>query len=320
MSRLPKEVEKQAELADQIYNQVYGTPNGEPTPTAPAPAEPAQADSAQPNTADQQPSAPETEPAAAEEQTKNQDKPADEGGDIDHWRQRAKVAEGRLAKEMPRMAQTIRELKDQLSKAEEKVTSLEASQASPAPSPIKPEEVEQYGAEFIDMVKRVARAENPGVDGNVKKQLEEVSEQQRRVARQAFFAELNRDAPQWEKLNTDQDFLDHLSGLDPYTGRPRQELFDDAYEKLDAWRIANFFNNFEQSRQPTPVTPPPSRADQVVPNASRAGAPPPPAKRNWTTQDVARFYADVRRGAISEDEAARIEQDIFAAQAEGRLR
>ena len=76
------------------------------------------------------------------------------------------------------------------------------------------------------MVKRVARAENPGVDGDVKKQLDKVTEQQRQVARQTFFAELNRDAPQWERLNTDQDFLNWLTGLDPYTGRSRQELFE----------------------------------------------------------------------------------------------
>lgn len=320
MSKLPKAVEKQAELADQIYQQVYGTPTGEPTPPAPAPAEPAPADSAQPVATDTPQGAPNEEPAAAADQPKNQDKPADEGGDLDHWRQRAKVAEGRLAKEMPRMAQTIRELKDQLQEATAKVASLEAAQSNPPPSPLKPEEVEQYGPEFIDMVKRVARAESPGVTPDVKKQLEEVTEQQRRVARQAFFAELNRDAPQWEQLNTDQGFLNYLSGLDPYTGRPRQELFDDAYEKLDAWRIANFFNSFVQDRPKAPETPPPSRADQVVPNASRAGAPPPPAKKFWTTQEIARFYADVRRGAIDEGEAARIEQDIFAAQTEGRLR
>lgn len=319
MPRLPKAVEKQAELADQIYQQVYGTPDT--TPPAPAPSQPATAEQADPQPEAAPASAPEQELAKPEEQPQTQEKPPDEGGDLDHWRQRAKVAEGRLTKEQPRMAQTIRELKDQLSDANSKIAALEAAQSSPAPSPIKPEEVEQYGAEFIDMVKRVARAESPGIDGNVKKQLEQVTAQQRQVARQQFFETLNRDAPQWEQLNTDQNFLDHLSGLDPYTGRPRQEIFDDAYEKLDAWRIANFFNAYEQSRQKNPEPDKaPSRADQVVPNVSRAGTPPPPAKKMWTTNEVARFYADVRRGAINEADAARIEQDIFAAQSEGRLR
>lgn len=316
MSRLPRAVEKQAELAEQAYQQAYGTPDGT-TPPAPAPAvDPAPAEPTEPKPTESVDSAPPAEPAKTDQPPA--DKPADESGDLDHWKQRAKVAEGRLAKEMPRMAQTIRELRDQLATAEQKVASLE----TPAPTNdgIKPEEVEQYGAEFIDMVKRAAKSAN-GVDGDVKKQLEQVTEAQRRVARQAFFESLNRDAPQWEQLNTDQDFLNHLAGLDPYTGRPRQELFDDAYEKLDAWRIANFFNSFEQSRQPSTESRPPSRADQVVPSSTRAAQPSAaPAKRVWTTEDVARFYDDVRRGKIAEAEAARIESDIFAAQSEGRFR
>jgi len=316
MSRLPRAVEKQAELADQAYQQAYGTPDGT-TPPAPAPTvKPAPADTTPPQPTEPVSSAPAEDPAKTSQPPA--DKPADESGDLDHWKQRAKVAEGRLAKEMPRMAQTIRDLRDQLASAEQKVASLESTPVATNDG-IKPEEVEQYGAEFIDMVKRAAKSAT-GVDGDVKKQLEQVTEAQRKVARQAFFASLNQDAPQWEQLNTDQDFLNYLAGLDPYTGRPRQELFDDAYEKLDAWRIANFFNSFAQSRQPSAESRPPSRADQVVPSSTRTASPPSPTKRMWTTEGIARFYDDIRRGKVTEAEAARIESDIFAAQSEGRLR
>lgn len=318
MPKLPKAVEKQAELADEIYNQVYGTPKEAPPSEAPAPAAPESTDSKPTDTTEQPASAPQE--GLAEPDAQAEEYPDDETVTPAEWRRRAKTAEGRLTKEQPRMAQTIRELKDQLFDAQAKIARLEADKAKPPPSPVKPEEVEQYGEDFIDMVKRVARAENPGVDGDVQKQLEQVTQRQRQVARQQFFESLNRDAPQWEKLNSNQAFLDHLAGLDPYTGRPRQELFDDAYEKLDAWRIANFFNAFSESRQQVPEPKPRSREDQVVPNASRAGAPPPPAKKMWTTSEVARFYSDVRRGAISDEDAARIESDIFAAQSEGRLR
>lgn len=313
MPRLPKSVEKQAELADQIYQQAYGTPQQPPeapkaeaTPSAPeTDTPPAAADSAPP-----------VEPAKAEP-----DKTADtsDEGDLNHWKQRAKVAEGRLTKEMPRMAQTIRELKDQVGDLQAKLRDAESKPATTANTGVKPEEVEQYGPEFIDMVKRVAANAAPGVDANLQEQVKQVAEQNRRVVRQQFFEQLGRDAPQWEKLNTNEDFLAYLSGLDPYTGRPRQELFDDAYEKLDAWRIANFFNSFAESRYSEPEPAKPSLADQVVPTANKA-VKPPPSKKMWTTAEVARFYDEVRRGVHSEDAAARIEQDIFAAQSEGRLR
>jgi hypothetical protein len=314
MPRLPKSVEKQAELADQIYQQAYGTPQQPPeapkaaeTPSAPP------ADSTPPAPAD---SAPSAEPAKAEPE-----KPAEpsEEGDLNHWKQRAKVAEGRLTKEMPRMAQTIREMKDQIADLQTKLREAEAKPAAPADAGVKPEEVEQYGKDFIDMVQRVARNATPGVDPNLQAQVKEVTETQRRVARQQFFDQLGREAPQWEALNTDEGFLAYLGGLDPYTGRPRQELFDDAYEKLDAWRIANFFNSYNESRRVEPESPKPSLADQVVPSANKANKP-PPSKKVWTTADVARFYDELRRGVHTQDEAARIEQDIFAAQKEGRLR
>ena len=314
MPRVNKNVEKQAELADKAYQEMYGTP------TAPAEAPVQQSEPVQAVPLEPQPiteaSAPPVEPAATEI-SEPAPQPIEQSGDINHWMQRAKVAEGRLAKEMPRMAQSIRELKDQLSEAQ--------SRPEPAAAPsssndgIKPEEIEQYGAEFIDMVKRAAKSQQTPADEGLKKQLETITEQQRSVARSQFFESLNRDAPQWEKLNTDQKFLDHLTSLDPYSGKQRQEIFDDAYEKLDAWRIANFFNAFTDTQQPQAETPRPSFANQVVPSASKSHSA-PPARKIWNTQEVARFYDDVRRGAVNPEQANQIEQDIFAAQSDGRLR
>ena len=314
MPRLPKSVEKQAELADKIYQEAYGPPQStSEAPKAPEAAPPVPAETT-PATTD---SAPVQEPAKAEP-----DKPVEppEDGDLNHWKQRAKVAEGRLSKEMPRMAQTIRELKDQLLQAQAKITEVQtAAPTSGVPDGIKPEEVEQYGKDFIDMVQRVARNATPGVDSQLQDQVKAVADQQRKISRDQFFDALKREAPQWESLNTDEGFLAHLSGLDPYTGRQRQELFDDAYEKLDAWRIANFFNSYQESRQVNPEPPIPSRANQVVPSGNKASTP-PPGKKVWTTAEVARFYDEQRRGVHNEESAARIEQDIFAAQKEGRLR
>lgn len=312
MSRLPRSVEKQAELADQMHKNAYGTPQSTPeapvTPSNSAPAEPL---------AEIVADAPKTEPVTPEQpQTVDQSL---EEGDLSHWRHRAKVAEGRLSKEMPRMAQTIRELKDQISSAQAKVIESNNTQAQPIDSVIKPEEVEQYGADFIDMVKRVARSVD-SVDTNLVQKVNAVAEEQRSNTREKFFEKLAADAPQWESLNSDEGFLAHLDGLDPYTGRQRKDIFDDAYEKLDAWRVANFFNAYSEPRQnKKDDLPIPSFADQVVPSGSRSGAP-PEGKRSWTKQQVARFYDEVRRGVHTEEEGNLIEADIFAARSEGRLR
>lgn len=314
MSRLPRSVEQQAQLADELYNKAYGTPppNGE-APKAPDNGQPPAPDQNQAPAA----GAPNAEPANAD-QPKPTDQP--EEGDLNHWKQRAKVAEGRLSKEMPRMAQTIRELRDQLAASQAKVAELQTTTSSTPPAPaVKPEEVEQYGAEFIDMVSRVARSATPGADPNLVQKVSAVEEQQRKITRQQFFAELVQNAPQWESLNSDEGFLAYLSGLDPYTGRQRQEIFDDAYEKLDAWRVANFFNSYQVSQQANPDRTAPSLADQVVPSGNRSNTP-PPSKMTWTNAKIARFYDEVRRGLHKQEDIDRIEKDIFSAQSEGRLR
>lgn len=217
------------------------------------------------------------------------------------------------------MAQTIRELKDQLATAQAKLTEAQNVPAKPVDSGVKPEEVEQYGNDFIDMVTRVARSAAT-VDPNLVQKVDAVEQRQLKVTRQQFFDSLGRDAPQWESLNTDEGFLSYLDTLDPYTGRQRKEIFDDAYEKLDAWRVANFFNSYAESQQSKSVnSPTPSLADQVVPSGNRSSSP-PAGKRVWNNQQIARFYDEVRRGVHTQEEADLIEKDIFAARSEGRLR
>jgi hypothetical protein len=44
------------------------------------------------------------------------------------------------------------------------------------------------------------------------------------------------------------------------------------------------------------------------------------SKRTYTERDVQEFYSNLRRGHYSQDEAVRIEHDINAAAAEGRIR
>ena len=54
---------------------------------------------------------------------------------------------------------------------------------------------------------------------------------------------------------------------------------------------------------------------------SAGAAAPTGSKPSYTTADIAAFYDDIRKGKFKgrEDERAKIERDIFAAQAEGRI-
>lgn len=341
MARIPRAVEKQAQLAEDLYKQAYGNTDGtppaapvEPTPEGVPPQNQEATPPAEPPAAptDGKPTDQNT-PAPAEPNTPENDdgKPKPKFPDADPnsntWEQKYKVIANKYSAEIPRYAQEVRGLKERIADLESKLTEAKSQPTQSAPvQKVKPEEIEEYGDKFYDFVKRAASEVVPAGAGNsevekLKESVEEVSKTQQRIARTRFFEELGKLAPQWEALNTDQDFLTWLNGIDSLSGRARQDIFDDAYGQLDAWRVANFFNGFTSEQTPKAPEPNPRDAleSQLVPTSNRAVTP-PPSKKFWTTAEVARFYDGMRRGDYSEEEAARIEKDIFAAQSEGRFR
>jgi hypothetical protein len=294
---LPKAVEEANRRAEELHRQVYGNTEQQPAPAEePKAEEPAQQTEAPP----QEPPKAEAPPAPPPEEDAS-------------WRRRYEVLEGKYKAEIPRMAAELRNLKAQLNEAQAK-----ANPPAPAPSKLKPEEVEEYGEKFIDVVKRAASEVVPGDVGEIRQQVEQLKGETLRLSKERFFSDLNRQAPQWERLNEDKDFLTWLAGVDPFTGQVRQDLFDQATAQMDAWRVANFFNSYG-SEQPAAAPEPDPIAEQIEPPTSRVAAP-PPGKKIWTTVEIGRFYADVRARRVNPEDQRRIEADIFAAQAEGRIR
>jgi hypothetical protein len=108
-----------------------------------------------------------------------------------------------------------------------------------------------------------------------------------------------------------------------------------AYQAGDANRVVHFFNAYvaEQAalhgQQPNqtqqqPASPPPVSLETLA-APGRGGASAPqgqPQKRIWTSQDVKKLYDDQRRGHFNgrESNFRALEQDLFAAQVEGRYR
>lgn len=316
MPKVNKAVQKQAELAEQLYQQTYGNTSAE----APVKEESSPVEAPPPESVEQPATVVESAPVdASTENAIEQPKPKfpDADPNSSSWENKYKVIANKYSAEVPRYAQEIKSLKAEIEELKAKL--VQPAPSTPAPSKLKPEEVEEYGEKFVDFVKRAASEVLPDDVSTLKQSVEEVRKEQVALARRRFFEELGSLSADWESLNTDKGFLDFLGELDPYTGQQRQVLFDDAYAKLDAWRVANFFNSYSAGQEKNVPPPPPSLEAQVAPRATGVTAP-PKGKKVYSTADVARFYDDMRRGRYTADEAARIEQDIFAAQTEGRLR
>ena len=300
---LPRVIEEQAKLADDLIAKTASQETApvaqEQPPAAPAPA----ADTP-----------PEVRPPAMP--------------DAEHkdYEQRYRVLQGKYNAEVVRVQHENKRLNGELDALRAEIAALKekisAAEETTKLGDIKPEEVEQYGEEFVNFVQRVARAQVPNtIDMQaVEQRLKPVEEVAVRAAKNEFFRSLSAAAPNWESLNTDARFLDWLAEEDPLTGVQRQILFDDAYRRLDVNRCAAFFNAFGGDSVGAANTALPSVREQVVPKTGSPPVPQPPTKRVWTQKEVSDFYDRVRRNEISAEEAARIEQDIFTAQREKRIR
>ena len=163
---------------------------------------------------------------------------------------------------------------------------------------------------------------------NTVPQVQQLANQVGSTQEQLFWSKLSSIVPNWQEINENADFQTWLLETDPLSGQPRQAHLEDAQQRYDVERIANIFStwsglNGAGSAQQVKSTNQAELQQQVAPKKSRsAGAAPSSNKApSYTAADIAAFYDDIRKGKFKgrDDERAKIERDIFAAQAEGRI-
>lgn len=333
MPRKNKAVMQAERIANELHNQMYGNTSAE------APVEESKAEVKQQAKVEDVASVQTQAPAPVEEvkqevvEQKNETQPEPEVQKSEDFEHKYKVLQNKYSAEVPRLASELRGLKEELSTLRSENETLKTKPVESQPvakkSLITDADREQYGEELLDVIKRASKevySENVAPTQDVKHLEQSVNDTQKDVVKlqeQKFFNELGSFCPTWQALNTEKGFLDWLGEIDPFSGQARQSILDDAFKSYDSWRVANFFNSYLQgqpkadpsSNQPDPLE------QQVTPKPTgRSNS--PSAKKYYTTQDVAKFYSDVRNGKYmrSQDEAKRIETDIFKAQAEGRIR
>jgi hypothetical protein len=344
MSALPAQVKKHIDRANQLIEQINAQPEADPN------AQPAPADPAQP--AAQQPS---PQPEAAPAQQPN-------------FEQQYRVLQGKYNAEMPRMQAQIRELMGANRALQEQVTATNAllaslggqaqrpASGSPASSQpvklVKDEEIREYGADLLDVVRRAAQeAVLPELDRRIEQRVQPVAQRVETVATQASSTAqrivkqdqaavhemLTDQVPNWKQMDTDDGFNNWLDQKDPFSGRVRGEMLNEAYRAHDAPRVVAFFKSYLNEN--AAVTPPASGnpaaqgaspqtrlEDMVVPGTPKTGAAGAQDgannKRIWSRNEITKFYHDKQQGLYRSDpkKSAAIEADIFSAQREGRIR
>ena len=317
---LPQQVQAALDAAEATLAATNG-----PSPFDVSPVEPAQDAQPQPDPFEQAPpqaTVPDAPPTIAP-------KP-------DEWESRYKSLQGIFNKTVPELQQQVKALQTDLSTAVDRLNRASEKQERP-PEPVRvtdPRDVENFGADLVDMVSRVAaaaiaqatrtfdaRAAEFGSEiATLKKAIEGASQQVAVSAEQSFFDRVTKLVPNWEIVNTDRGFIAWLNEVDPVYGVPRQAALQRAQDSLNADHAAAVFAAY-LGPQTAPKGPDPLDK-QVSPKGAATVAPTPTEKQVLTQAQITKFYDDLRRGLYrgNEAEAARIEQVINTALSEGRVR
>ena len=347
---LPKQVQEQIDEADRIIAAM--NPEEQPPEDPPAPEDP------ELKVVEEEPPVEPTpeNPVVVEDvppvEPVAEDPPAVEEPkepEVD-WQKKYEALQGKYDSEVPQLHQTVQDMTAQMGELRELMAGLqqpEPKKEEPTTSLVTPEEVESFGSDFMDVVGRRAREVVAEELKDIKAELADIGKQVGGVSRsvvqteqEKMFAKLDSEVEDWQDINKSQDFLAWLAQKDAYSGDQRQELLSEAFERNDADRVVAFFIGFKNEHAavapddpgPASETLPPEAerpavdlSTQVAPGRTPTATTPASAqepKRMWTRADIAEFYKDVQMGKFKDkpDVQRTIEQDIVAAQGEGRLK
>jgi hypothetical protein len=130
-------------------------------------------------------------------------------------------------------------------------------------------------------------------------------------ARHRLDQQVEAAAPDFREIDRNPRWHRWLLGIDEYTVRVRQLLLDDAVASGSVARVKAFFEGFRQAERAGGT-----QAQAVGSRQARSSG-----KPIYTREQIGQLYEQHRKGAYAGREAEwnRIENDIFAAQREGRI-
>ncbi len=231
----------------------------------------------------------------------------------------------------------VETLRGQIADLQEKITA-EPPAAEQAKIEITEEEREEYGEGLINLIQKVSGQQNTPLEVDLAKQVldlssrldaltqktEQVTEDRVVDKRGDFFKELTGKCKNWRSINKDPKFLSWLAEEMPGTGQERQYYLDKHFKAFDALRTADLFNDFLAANG-TSRSSETDLEEQVQVNTAGGGSVDSghqPQGKIYTRAEIKQFYKDKREGKYryNKDDAVRIERDILAATADGRIR
>jgi hypothetical protein len=212
---------------------------------------------------------------------------------------------------------------------------------------VKQAEIQEYGAELMDIMgRRAAEVYEPilhqlaGELQQVKRQIGGVQNTVVFDARVKMYDDLARTIPNWDAINNSPQFAQWLDQVDPISHRTRREFLNAAHNSNATGQVIDIFNTFlgaygnagaasgagngvgNGAGNPAPSPQQFDLRQLAAPGRAKGGdTQAPPDKPTIRTSEIRQFYAEKTQGkwAGREAEAAAIERQIFEAGNENRI-
>jgi hypothetical protein len=201
--------------------------------------------------------------------------------------------------------------------------------------------VEEFGQPMLEAIKQITMAtfgdkisaieQKLNSINSLSQEVETFKERQTQSDSEQFMGKLSARMPDWQEVYHSEKFTEWKdSVVEPYTARTFGDLFEEANQKWNADSMIGIFNAFKaagvpnnnrQPQQKQSVGAQDPRESLVTPGSQgTAGtAPSPTQPKVWTSAEVDTAYDNMRRGKYSPEEAARVEREIYEANAQGRI-
>ena len=263
----------------------------------------------------------------------------------DNFEHKYKVLQGKYDAEVPALHGQLKQLQSELTSVQSLLANLKQPEkvdesSFTAEKLLSEDEIDEYGPEMIDIIRRAAREEFGPKMARLEKENESLREMLSNVsttvsesARDNVIESLTSAIPNWREINTDTKFISWLDEREVFSGARRHDLLTQAFENNDAARVIAFFKSYLDENATVQPTAQPAQAPTQEPKVDlmSMAAPGTPKtdpqvgaqkdKRVYTHQEIAAFYRDVQKGLYKNNPAEKeaIERDIIAAGPEGRI-
>lgn len=263
------------------------------------------------------------------------------------WRQRYQSLQGQFNSQVPALQQQLKQMTDSVAQLTARLEAAEAAKAAPQePEPselVTKTDVDAFGEDLVDLARRIAKEEFGKRESTYVKQIEalesklaeakgtvgEVAQSQAASAQERFFENLSKALPTWEAVQATDECQAWLSSRIPGSTITWNDALVGAAGRRDVPAVVEVFDTFFERHPALNPKAQQQQADtarqelnrQVAPGKSSASTTTPTARRTYTGSEFQsesmRLMRLQQKG--SNDEAMRLDAELNAALAEGRV-